>query len=197
MSNQAVIWKDIIAGPGAGEILNDALAHVANGLSKMTGRTIYHTLPGIKRFTFDQVTVRCNDLEAETVGVYLEIKSGLHGWVLLTLPMAFALQLADWVMNVPQGTATRLGHMEKSALAEVGNVTLAYFLNALAALTCRPEILMPSPPSVIVDMLGAILDVILTPAAVTDDDLFIIETNLQDKAETLQASFWVLPELAE
>ena len=197
MSDRAVIWNDIIAGPGAERMLNAALENVASGLSKMAGQIIYHTMPEINLLTFDRVTARYNDLEAETVGVYLEIQSGLHGWALLMLPLAFALNLADWVMNKPQGTATGLGQIEKSALAEVGNVTLAYFLNALAVLTHRPEILMPSPPFVMVDMLGAILEVILTPMAASRDDLLIIETNLQDKAEAMQACFWVLPQLAE
>jgi hypothetical protein len=45
-----------------------------------------------------------------------------------------------------------------------------------------------------VDMLGAILNVILTPVAAVRDDLVIIETDFRDMRETIQGRLWVLPD---
>jgi hypothetical protein len=43
-------------------------------------------------------------------------------------------------------------------------------------------------------MLGAILNVVVTPVAVVRDDLVIIEAELNDARDTVQARFWVLPD---
>jgi hypothetical protein len=44
-----------------------------------------------------------------------------------------------------------------------------------------------------VDMLGAILDVIVTPVAAVRDDLLIIDTPFRDHRRVVQGRFWVLP----
>lgn len=52
-----------------------------------------------------------------------------------------------------------------------------------------------------VDMLGAILDVIAAPVAILDDDVLIVDTSFAQRANTdqdpdrvVQVRFWVLPD---
>jgi chemotaxis protein CheC len=130
----------------------------------------------------------------ERVGIYLVLGSGLRGQAILILPLDSALNLADLLMGEQPGTATYLGIVERSALAEVGNMAVSYFLNAVSTISETPELLRPSPPAVMVDMLGAILDVIVTPVAAVRDDLLIIETAFRDSAGAIQGRFWVLPD---
>ena len=59
-----------------------------------------------------------------------------------------------------------------------------------------PVWLRPSPPAVMVDMLGAILNVIVTPVAAVRDDLLIVETVFRDSSRTVEGRFWVLPDPA-
>jgi chemotaxis protein CheY-P-specific phosphatase CheC len=73
-------------------------------------------------------------------------------------------------------------------------MAVSYFLNAVSGISKTPELLRPSPPAVMVDMLGAILDVIVTPVAAVRDDLLIIETAFKDGAGAIQGRFWVLPD---
>ena len=73
---------------------------------------------------------------------------------------------------------------------------LSYFLNGVAALDEMPGLLRPSPPAVMVNMLGAILDVIVTPIAAVRDDLLIIDTAFRDTRRSIQGHFWVLPDPA-
>jgi chemotaxis protein CheC len=79
-------------------------------------------------------------------------------------------------------------------LAEIGNMTLSYFLNATATLADAPELLQPSPPGVMVDMLGAILDVVVTSVGAVRDDMLIVDTGFGDAAGNVQGHFWVLPD---
>jgi len=194
MDEQTAIWNRLISGPRAESLLDIVMWRVACGLSSMVGRTISNDTSRVERVPIAQVATRAGDPETEMIGVYLVIKSGLRGQAILILPLTSALNLVDLLMEAPPGTATDLGLMERSALGEVGNLMVSYFLSAVADLSGKPRLLRPSPPAVMVDMLGAILDVIVTPVAAVRDDLLIVETAFKDAQGTAQARFWVLPD---
>ncbi len=191
---QRTIWRHLINGPRAEHALRTVMWRMACNLSSMVGRTISNGNPQVEAVPLSQVAMRAGDLEAEMVGIYLVMQSGLRGHAILILPLTSALNLADLLMGEPLGTATYLGEMERSALAEVGNMAVSSFLNAVATNTGAAELLRPSPPAVMVDMLGAILNVIITPVAAVRDDLLIIETDLKDAKGIVQARFWMLPD---
>jgi chemotaxis protein CheC len=127
------------------------------------------------------------------VGIYLRLEAGLQGQAIFVIPLPIALNLVDFLMDARPGTSVELGLMERSALAEVGNLMLSYFLNAVADLAEVSEVLQPSPPEVMVDMLGAILDVVTAPAAFVSDELLVVESLFRDRARTIWIRFWVLP----
>jgi chemotaxis protein CheC len=195
MSGQMEVWDSLINGPRSHDALRTVMWRVACGLSNMVGRTISNGEPRVETVPLADVPVRAGGPEAEMVGIYLLIERGLRGQAIIILPLANALGLADLLMGNPPGTATYLGQVERSALAEVGNMALSYSLNAVAAHAGDiDDLLRPSPPAVMVDMLGAILNVVVTPVAVVRDDLVIIEAELNDARDTVQARFWVLPD---
>jgi len=87
--------------------------------------------------------------------------------------------------------------VERSALAEVGNLAVSTFLNTMAVQNPQsPELLRPSPPAVMVDMLGAILNVIVTPVAAVRDDLLVVDTNFVNAKKTMYGRFWIIPDPA-
>jgi chemotaxis protein CheC len=175
-------------------MLRRVVWRVVNGLSEITGRAINNDAPSVKKVPIPQVSEHAGGPEAKMVGIYVMIAGGLRGQALLILPIDSALHLADFMMGSQLGTATELGIMERSALSEVGNMVVSSFLNGVASLEDMPDLLRPSPPAVMVDMLGAILNVIITPVATVRDDLIIIETDFKDIRGTIQGRLWVLPD---
>ncbi|MBN1889473.1 MAG: chemotaxis protein CheC [Thermoflexales bacterium] len=195
MNDSKALWHSLLDGPDSARLLGDIMEHVARGLSDMVGQAVCNDPPQVKTVHFTQVSACVCTPEAETVGVYLELEHGLRGWAVLLLPLDLALRVAEQVTGAQPNSVTRLGLEERSALAEVGNLTLSYFLNAVAELTGRPDVLLPSPPAVVVDMMAAILDLVITPAAAFRDELTVIEMLFRDSASSVQACFWVLPDL--
>jgi chemotaxis protein CheC len=194
MTDNKAIWSKLIAGPNPSATLNSIMWRVACGLSNTVGRTISNGASSIETIPLSQVATFAGGPEAEMVAIYLVIQSGIRGQALLILPLHSALHLCDLLLDLQPGSSTNLGEVERSALAEVGNITLSYFLNAVATSCGDPDFLRPSPPAVMVDMLGAMLDVIVTPIAVVRDDMLIIETPFVDSRSSIQARFWVLPD---
>lgn len=184
-----------MSGPQSQRWLGAAMKHVARGLSEMTGHKINTDTPRLCAVPITQVATRVDDPETKVVGIYLQIEGGLCGQTILILPMTSALNLADWLIGVAPGTTTNIGPIEHSALAEAGNLAVSYFLNAVALLAGMTEPLRPSAPAVVVDMLGSILNLVVTPVvAARSDDLLIVETVFRSRTKSVQAHFWVLPD---
>ncbi|MEE8392436.1 MAG: hypothetical protein V3S14_16780 [Anaerolineae bacterium] len=195
--NGQEIWTRLLSGPRSEYLLRTAMWRVTRRLSTISGRAISNGNPRIEHVPISRVATHAGSPEEERVGIYLVMKGGLHGQTIIILPLTNALYLADLLMGDPPGTATELGEMERSALAEVGNLVLASFLNTMAAQNPDvPSLMRPSPPAVMVDMLGAILNVIITPVAAVRDDLLIIETDFSDAQKTVQGCLWIIPDPA-
>jgi chemotaxis protein CheC len=195
MDEQTTLWNRLISGPRSDYTLRMAMWRVARALSTISERTISNGDPRIERIPITQITAYASGPEEEMVGIYLVMSGGLHGQALLILPITSALYLADSLLSEPLGTATELGAVERSALAEVGNLTVSAFLTTMAAQNPQsPRLLRPSPPDVMVDMLDAILNEIVTPVAAVRDDLLIIEMDFSDVPKTIQGRFWVIPD---
>jgi chemotaxis protein CheC len=192
MSNQTASWGNIITGPQSATLLQAAMTRTARNLSEMIGRPVTIDVVDVEAVPIVQVMTYVGSPEAETAGAYLLIEGDLNGQAILMLPLEDAMHMVDLLLDNPPGTTTHLDDLGRSALAEVGNVTVASFLNEVAAVTGVGA--RPSPPVVIVDMLGAILTVVVTPLAAVSDDILIVKTVLKETERVVQAHFWILPE---
>ena len=94
-------------------------------------------------------------------------------------------------MGNPTGTTSSLDEMSQSALGEMGNITGTFFLNAVA--DELGVFLNPSPPIVLLDMAGAILDIALAEILAERDDVFIAETSFGVSDRTVEGTFLIMP----
>ncbi len=196
MTDSAAMWERLLAEPDSARILGAATQYIAGGLSEMTGRPVQATPPQIKRIPFTGVFPCGDDPEEAAVGVYLKLHGGLPGWALLSLAMPLALQWADYIMGKEPGTARRLDRLRKSVLGEVGNLSASYFVSSIARAMEWPEMLLPSPPAVLVDMLSVILNLLVTSVAPLRDDLLVVETGISVDSGAVQACLWIVPEMS-
>jgi chemotaxis protein CheC len=112
--------------------------------------------------------------------------------MVLILPLMVANDLVDMLIDQPPGTTTELGSFERSALSEIGNISGAYFLNLVCERTgqsCRP-----TTPTVIVDMVGAILDVLVTVLCIDCEEVILLRTTFSCSNRHLDVKFWVIPD---
>jgi chemotaxis protein CheC len=192
-TEQLTFWPGVLNDISTEGILHTAMRHVAYNLTEMVGRPIKAEGLHIETVSISQLEMSSRTPESEAVGIYLLIDGDLSGECILVLCPDDAMYLADWLLEVRPGTTTRLGDIERSALAELGNQALSSFLNAIADLTGKP--LRLSPPAVIVDMLGVIFEAVAMSADTASDDLLIIKTYFVNTDSSLRFQFWVLPDL--
>jgi chemotaxis protein CheY-P-specific phosphatase CheC len=183
-------WQGLLSGPNSPIILRAAMTSVAHGLTRMLGEPISCAAPEVRRLCYAEVLAPEHTSRGE-VGIHLQIESGLSGSALVRC----SLELADQLVTAPSRPATVLAPLHKGALAEVGNVMLAYFLNAVVELTGATEPLAPSPPRVLVDMLSALLGVVLTPAPAPGAEIVLVEAVFQNRPGTIRICLWLLPDI--
>lgn len=171
---------------------NLGIHNAARGMSAMVGENLTVTEPKVTAVPFYEIPTLLGGPETEAVGIYLRVEGSIPGQIMIVIPFEKALELADLTMGEPPGTTKELGAMERSALAELGNLTGSFFLNAIAdkaGLAARP-----SPPAVIVDMVGAIMDIILATADVLCEEVLMIQAKFLRNGRETQADFWLIPD---
>ena len=190
----AEIWPDINVELFTllQSIAKEGLTNAASGLSTMVGANLRVDNPCVKMISVKEIPESLGGPENEAVGIYLKSEGDLSGHFMLVIPYQKALDLADLLLEVPPGSTVELGSIERSALAEVGNLTTAFFLNAVASLTGVAA--RPTPPAVIVGMVGAILDIIVAATGGIGEYVLTFQASFICKDRSVQSDFWVIPD---
>jgi chemotaxis protein CheC len=173
-------------------IAQAGLNKAADGFGGMVGEKPIVKDISIKRIGIYELSTMLDSPEAEAVGIYLRIEGDASGQIMLIIPYQRALELADELMDQPVGTSQSLGRLERSALAEMGNMTGSFFLNSISDISGLSA--RPSPPAVMVDMLGAILDIVVATTGGFFEDLLLMRAAFIYKERQLEADFWVIPD---
>ena len=142
------------------DLVKVAVANAISGLSVMVGRDVAASKLEARGLLVKDVPAALGGAGTCAVGVTVAIESK-PGYMALVCEPATAWGLIDILLGRAHGTTecadfSKLGELERSTLGEMGNVMGTFFLNAIADRT-RCE-LRPTPPSVAMDMTGALLD---------------------------------------
>ncbi|HWQ15389.1 MAG TPA: hypothetical protein VNL77_21490 [Roseiflexaceae bacterium] len=190
----APAWGAVVSGEWLTIALRQALAAASQRLGMQLERPLLVRRAAVERWPLAHIADGIAALDAETVGVYLLLGDGLPGQAVLLASIEDARRVAGWMLGEEPAAAGELTEIERSALAELGNVALSSVLNSLAARLAAPLLL--SPPAVIVDMIGVIFDAIATASAHTGDELTGVVATLSDAAQTVELQLWLIPDLA-
>ncbi len=169
-----------------------AVQSAANALSEMALREITAVSPAVRMVDLTHLSMVAGDPERAVVAVYLGIDGDTPGHILMAFSESMALGLVDMLLDQPEGTTSELGELEISALAEAGNVAGSYFLTTIA--DWSGHILHPTPPMVIHEMCGAILDTLAAELAVqAHEQAMVIDAQFTCDGQIVDASFFMFP----
>jgi len=174
-------------------ITSEGIKNAARGFSGMVGHKIEVSNPVATLVPLLGIAKIVGGPENEAVGIYLRIEGDLLGQIMMIIPYQKSMELVDLLMDLPEGTTQSLGSMERSALGELGNMCGAFFLNSLAKMVGAS--FRPTPPAVMVDMVGAILDVIIATTGGVSEHVLLMQANFMEGQRSVEADFWVIPDL--
>jgi chemotaxis protein CheC len=178
------------------EVANIGAGHAATALSQMTGCTIMISVPTINIARLEDVPPQVSGPEEPVAAVLMHMLGDLTGRTLLVFPKPTAIRLSELMLRRPHGSSTELGELEQSAIKEAGNILSGAYMNALSDF--MGLMLLPSPPSLAVDMSDAVLTTAYLQFGSDRDYVFCVESEfyLQDIGERLRGFFLLLPDAA-
>ncbi len=157
------------------EIVHRGLKDASLGISAMTGNAIHLSAPHMGFTPLNLVPNIAGGPAAVVVAIYLGFEGDLDGHLMLLFTEPSACRVVELLLELAPQSLRSLDDMGISALAETGNVTGSYFLNALSGRTGHR--LTPTTPAVITDMAGAILEAVVAELYLAGDEALVVETG--------------------
>ncbi len=178
------------------ETANIGAGHAATALSQMTGSTIMIKVPAISVAGLSELATQFSPEEEPVAAIMMHMLGDLTGRTLLVFPKPTVLRLAELMLRRPIGSSVAFSEMETSAIKEAGNILSGAYMNALSDFLGM--LLLPSPPSLVIDMSSAVLSSAFGEFAPDPDAILCVESEflLTELKQTLRGFFLLLPDPA-
>lgn len=178
------------------ETANIGAGHAATALSQMTGNTIMIKVPAISVSSMEALPAQFSPDEEPVAAVLMHMLGDLSGRTLLVFPRPTVMRLAELMLRRPVGSSIALGELETSAIKEAGNILSGAYMNALSDFLGM--LLLPSPPSLVIDMSTAVLTSAFGEFSPDPDAIICVESEfmLTESNDALRGFFLLLPDPA-
>ena len=178
------------------EVANIGAGHAATALSQLTKRKIMISVPQLTVTPIEEIPKLVGDADAPVAAVLMHMLGDLTGRMLLMFPESDARLLCDLLNKWEIGTTTHFAELEQSSVKEAANILGGAYMNALADF--MGMMLLPSVPSLVIDLAGAVLTTAYLNFGHERDFVLCVQTDceFQDVELTLTGQFLLLPDSA-
>lgn len=174
------------------EIGNIGSGNAMTALSQMLNCKVDMKVPQVKLLDFKNVSTMIGSEEQLVVGVILGVEGDITGSIMFLIELNAAKVLIKKIMMGYESGEIGLDAMEESAMQEVSNIITGAYLNSLSSLTNLK--IYPTPPSLSIDMAGAILSVPAIEFGVLGDKILMIQSQFYDEVE-INGYFVLIPDV--
>ena len=177
------------------EVANIGAGHAATALSQLVGQTIMISVPTINIARLEDVPPQVGDPDQPVAAVLMHMLGDLTGRTLLVFPRRTAVRLAELLLH-RSTPGEDFSEMQQSAIKEAGNILSSAYMNALSDF--MGMMLLPSPPSLAIDMSTAVLTTAYLQFGSDKDYVFCVESEflMGGLDERMRGFFLLLPDPA-
>ena len=174
------------------EIGNIGAGNAMTALSQMLQCKVDMKVPQVKLLDLKDVSTMVGSEEQLLVGVFLGVEGDITGSIMFLVELWAAKQLVKKIMMGYESGQPTLDAMEMSAMQEISNIITGAYLNSLSMLTNLK--IYPTPPSLSIDMAGAILSVPAIEFGILGDKILLIQSQFYDEVE-IDGYFILIPDM--
>jgi len=160
------------------EVGNIGAGHAATALSQLIKKKIMISVPEVKVIKISEVETLLGDSNSLVAGIIMNVLGDVSAKILLLLTRESALSLADMLLQQKVGTTKVLSEVANSAIKETGNILAGAYMNALNEFLGM--LLLPSVPSLVYDVAGAILASLSDGFEGMSSNIILIETQFAE-----------------
>jgi len=173
------------------EFANIGAGSAATALSSLMDVELMNEVTSCNILPMSKVSDWLGGADQIVAGTYTYLCGDLKSGILVVLPNKSAVTLLEHLTKEKVDIAS-LTELQKSALKEVGNICLCWYLIAVSKMIDIDMI--PAPPDATVDLLGAVLDIPLASLAQKVDTVLAVHTCFKGIDEEFEGYFLMLPE---
>ncbi|MDD1730015.1 MAG: chemotaxis protein CheC, partial [Methanospirillum sp.] len=165
---------------------NAGAQNAAAALSTLLNQKVTISLPSILVVKLSNLQEHIDDTIAAMVIFQIKGQVSAGGTLVLHVPKQSILRLSHIMLGQPEDDR-EIDDMDKSMLHEIGNIMMSSYLDACASLLSI--ILLPSPPSMAIDMTHAVLESIIATHEVEDnaDQVIFFKTEMSCAEQEIDA----------
>jgi len=177
------------------EVANIGAGHAATALSQMVGETIMISVPTINVSRLEDIPPQVAAPDEPVAAVLMHMLGDLTGRTLLVFPRRTAIRLSELLLR-RTSPPDDFSEMQQSAIKEAGNILSSAYMNALSDF--MGMMLLPSPPSLAIDMSTAVLSTAYLQFGTDKDYVFCVESEfiMGGGDERMRGFFLLLPDPA-
>lgn len=174
------------------EIGNIGAGNAMTALSQMLQCKVDMKVPQVRLLDLKDVATIVGSEEQLMVGVLLGVEGDITGSIMFLVELEAAKLLVKKIMMGYESGKSTLDAMEMSAMQEVSNIITGAYLNSLSMLTNLK--IFPTPPSLTIDMAGAILSVPAIQFGILGDKILLIQSQFYDEV-AIDGYFILIPDM--
>ncbi len=174
------------------EIGNIGAGNAMTALSQMLQCKVDMKVPQVRLLDLKNVATIVGSEEQLMVGVLLGVEGDITGSIMFLVELEAAKLLVKKIMMGYESGMPTLDPMEMSAMQEISNIITGAYLNSLSMLTNLK--IFPTPPSLTIDMAGAILSVPAIEFGVLGDKILLIQSQFYDEV-AIDGYFILIPDM--
>lgn len=175
------------------EFANIGAGSAATALSSLLDTELMNDVTTVSFLPLGEVADWLGGADKLVAGTYTYLCGDLKSGILVVLPEDSAIALLEHLTKEKVELSCLTG-IQRSALREVGNICLCWYLIAVCRMIKIDMI--PAPPDATVDLLGAVLDIPLASLGLKVDTVIAVHTSFKGIDRQIDGYFLMLPEEA-
>ena len=175
------------------EIGNIGSGNAASSLSAMLSKSVTMHVPKIKVLDYQAVIDEMGGPEKVITAILVSFKGDIKGMMMFLLEDAFAQIVVNTFMGKEHVNVIKMDEADSSAVKEMGNIMAGAYLSALAAMA--EFTVAMDPPSMTVDMMGALMSAPMTTLHDVGDKVLFIDDGFAIDNVNIDANIILVPEM--
>lgn len=175
------------------EIGNIGSGNAAKALASMLNRRVDINVPSVQIMDMQELAELLGGPENQVVGILFTLHGEFQGMMMFLTEKQFAHMVLNVLLNKNFEKFEDLGEMDLSAIKEVGNIMVSAYMGAISTLTNMTIGL--SPPSISIDMVGAMLNVPAVEVEKFGDKALFIQDGFIDGSHKVESYLLMIPEV--
>jgi chemotaxis protein CheC len=174
------------------EVGNIGAGHAATALSRLLDKPVDMLVPSVRMVPFEEISDSVGGSEQVVIAIFLRVEGETPGNIFFIISQESAKKILRNLVGIEVENKESYSEMELSALNEIGNILAGSYLTSLADFTNL--YMVPTVPSLAIDMAGAILSYGLLQYGEMGDHALFIDTKFLDGVDEIEGHFFLIPD---